>query len=271
MERRSTSNGILRLMRLLRIRWFYAVAALLVAIDPSNAARTEQVLYTKAVSTQLNVTGRAINMPVPLKVGPNEAGEVMVRINSDDSVMINTASLAAAVAGILAGASRARLDALGSGDGFVSIPALNAAGFDVRFDPGLQELSFSPLVDQRPTGEISLGSQRAARISEAAVQPAFISGYLNVFAGFDYIWGTAPLSGGLGGNGTAASGRFDFEVGDAGGQRRDREQGAVRKRVAGAHVPGRCLLHLRRHRGFQARALAPHLRHARPKHAAGSR
>jgi outer membrane usher protein len=210
-ERRSTSNGILRPTRLLRIRWFYAVAALLIAIDPSNAAHTEEVQYTKAISTQLNVTGRAINMPVPLKVGPNEAGEVMVRINPDDSVMINNASLAVAVAGVLAAAPRARLDALGSADGFVSIPALNAAGFDVSFDPRLQELSFSPLVDQKPTGEISLGGQRAARISEAAARPAFISGYLNVFAGFDHIWGTAPLSGGIGSNGTAASGRFDFE------------------------------------------------------------
>lgn len=187
-----------------------ALGCALLVTTPASAA-IESPVFAKSVSNRLNMTGRDITMPVPLKVYGIERGEVMVRIRPDDSLLISKASLVAAIASTLDDVTRAHLDVVAAGQEYASLETLRAAGFPVRFDPGLQELTFSPLADQRPTGEISLGHGREVRSSEATVEPAFVSGFLNVFAGFDYTWGSAPVSDGIWGPGSVLSGRFDFE------------------------------------------------------------
>lgn len=185
------------------------VACLVVRACISPAAATEQE-YARPVSNRINVTGRIITMPFPLKIYGREKGEVMVRITPDDRVLVNKSSLTALVEDVLDPSSLSKLDITQPDDAFVAVDELRDNGFDLIFDPALQELSFDPSAEQRPTGDIDFG-RKQLNVEGVAVEPAPLSGFLNVFAGFDYVWGSAPISQGIWGPGSTLSSRLDFE------------------------------------------------------------
>jgi outer membrane usher protein len=56
-----------------------------------------EVQYAKPVSNRLNITGRAIDMEVPLKDGDRELGDIPIRIEPDDSVLVSRAALLSVV------------------------------------------------------------------------------------------------------------------------------------------------------------------------------
>ena len=171
--------------------------------NPAPAPSTN--IYAKPVSSRLNTTGKAINMPVPFKDEGQALGEVIIRINPDDTVLIPKAGLVDKLTPILDKAALARLHGLADTNGQLSISTLKAAGFDISFDPGQMELRFAPNADQRPLGELSLARRSLApQISANAAKPAIFSGYLNVIAGVDHLWGTSSIE-----ERTAA--RVDFE------------------------------------------------------------
>lgn len=171
---------------------------------PTDKPQMDTSIYAKPVSTKLNPTGRAINMPVPLKDDGQPIGEIVVRINADDSVSIPKPALVEKLGPTLQGPFRQKLDQLPEQGGMVTLTALKAAGFNAKFDPGQLELNFIPNADQRPEGELSLGGYRTRGISAAALRPAIFSGYLNVYTGVDYLWGDTDRD-------SRASGRLDLE------------------------------------------------------------
>ena len=187
------------------------ILALFVLSPCSARAATNETIYEKPISNRLNITGRAITMPVPLKDGTSELGDIIVRINPDDSIDVNKAALADKIRTTLDAPAQSLLEGLHAQDGFLTINALNSAGFDLQFDPHLQELVFHPSAEQRPVGDIALGGQRVPRISGNLAKPAYIAGYLNVYAGIDYAWDRAAVYSGSWGSGGAASARFDFD------------------------------------------------------------
>jgi len=176
-------------------------------ISPATALQSE---YARPVSNRLNVTGRAITMPFPLRIYGREKGEVLVRINADDRLLVSKFSLAPYVKDILDPDSLSALQNTGPDEEYVAIDALRANGFNLWFDPALQELQFDPSADQRPTGEIDLNHNRTV-LQGVAVDPAPVSGFLNVSTGFDYVWGSAPISQGIWGPGSTLSSRVDLE------------------------------------------------------------
>ena len=145
--------------------------------------------YAKPVSHKLNTTGRPINMPVPVKDDGVALGEVVVVINPDDTVLVPKAALVDRLTRVLDAASLRRLHSTPERNGQLTIADLKSAGFDVRFDPGQLELVFVTNPDQRPVGDLSLARQRGPAVSAAAARPAIFSGYMNVIAGGDYLWG----------------------------------------------------------------------------------
>jgi outer membrane usher protein len=160
--------------------------------------------YQKPVSSRLNTTGRAINMSVPLKDDGGELGDLVVLINSDDSVVLPKAALVDKLTPVLDKTSLERLHGVPDVNGQVTIGDLAAAGFNMRFDPAALELVFLPSADERPVGDISLARRQGPASSANAVKPATVSGYLNVTSGLDYLWGDA--------SGAAQSSlRFDLE------------------------------------------------------------
>ncbi|WP_198151127.1 fimbria/pilus outer membrane usher protein [Hyphomicrobium sulfonivorans] len=168
--------------------------------------------FARPVSNRLNQTGRVVTMPVVVSVDGSERGEVNLRIDHNDNVSVNVEELVGVVGDTLDETERNRLAAAGAEGGFVSLEVIRRAGFDVRFDQALLELSFAPAVEQRPVGEIDFGHQRRKQTGSAVpMLPAFASGYLNVYAGFDYVWGAAPLSRGGWGDGAVLNGRMELD------------------------------------------------------------
>ena len=178
---------------------FLAVAA--------GAPRAAEPAYqfAKPISSQLNPTGRALTIMMPLKDGDVPLGEVLVRINPDDTLLINAGDLKDRLNGAIDPAARARLEQAAEPGAFVSLAALKAAGIVLSFDPGLQELKLEIAVEQRPLGDISFLNKPAKPNEATLASPAKVAGYVNVTAGLDHAFsgnGTAPDS---------TSGRLELE------------------------------------------------------------
>ena len=131
------------------------------AVTRAAPSPAGEQIYAKPVSSRLNPTGKVITMPVPFKDDGQTLGEVIIRINPDDTVMIPKAALVDKLTPILDKAALARLHGLADSNGQLTIADLKAAGFNISFDPGQLELRFSPNADQRPLGELSLSRRNS--------------------------------------------------------------------------------------------------------------
>jgi outer membrane usher protein len=165
-----------------------AVVAMGIGLS-SYAASAARVEYTTPVSNRLNTTGRPIDMDVPLKDSGRELGDIPIRINADDSILVSRAALIQAVSASLDATARTRLAAIGGDAPFVPIAAFASSGFEIRFDRGLQELTFTVPAKQRASSDISLSGNQQTRVSSVLAPPAKLSGYVNLFASIDHEWG----------------------------------------------------------------------------------
>lgn len=179
-----------------------AAAAAIVAAGGGEAFAERTYEYVRPVTNRINTTGRPLNLPVPVKDDGNPLGEIVVRIEPDDSILIPKAALVEQLSGAIDKAALARLHAIPDNQGQVSLADLRAAGFNVNFDPVTMELTFLPVADQR-SGDLSLGRRSAPLYSSNAAKPAIMSGYLNVIGGADYRWGDVSGS-------AESSGRLDL-------------------------------------------------------------
>lgn len=155
---------------------------------------------TEVGEMRLNTTGRTIQLPVPLKDGPDDLGDIVLRIDPGDAVSIPKRKLSELLAKTLGEEAIARLNEVGGDQSEVSIAELKAAGFNVSFDTNLLVLVFEPDFEQRGVKELSMGGHRQRSTSSVAAAPASVSGYLNILGGVDHIWDTDP-------NGAVNSGR----------------------------------------------------------------
>lgn len=183
----------------------------------SYTASAAGVEYQAPFSIRLNTTGRPIDMDVPLKDGGRELGDIPIRINPDDSIMIGRAALIQVFATSLDATARNRLAAVGGNAPFVPIADFATSGFDIQFDRALQELTFSVSADQRASADISLSGKSPG--SSVVVPPAKLSGYVNLFASIDHEWGMhtsgdefdSATSGRLAFDSAIRTGNFVFE------------------------------------------------------------
>ena len=186
------------------VRTGFAVSMLVAAYPGDAHAADPAPVYQKTISATLNSTGRTITMPLPLRDDGRDLGDAVVRIAPDDTVAVPKAALAKLLTGSIDKQALARLEALATQDGYVSLKQLEGAGIAITFDPTQLALKLVPKAEQRPVGEISLAGRSGPRGSAAAAQPAIVSGYLNVIAGVDHRWAGTY-------NTEATSGRLEFE------------------------------------------------------------
>lgn len=183
-----------------------SLASLSVTCPASGQTQTQSSSeYQKPVSTQLNTSNRIVSLPVALKIDGTDAGEVVIRIAQDDRVSVPKAALAERLAQVLDKTARERLLQAGGATAVVPIEQIRAAGFDVMFDARSLELRFLPSSSQRAEGEISLSRSQGFRASATAARPAGVSGFVNIYAGVDHIWGDERNNDGQ------SSGRLDLQ------------------------------------------------------------
>ena len=172
------------------------------------ATPVASIEYASPVSNRLNTTGRPIDMTIPMKDNGRELGDIPIRINADDSILVGRAALVQMLAANLDPAARQRLEALGSDAPFVSLLALAAAGFDIRFDPTLQELTFSVPAEQRSSSDLFLSGNHRSPQSSVLAPPAKLSGYVNIFSSIDHQWEMHSSEENFG---SATGARFEFD------------------------------------------------------------
>ena len=146
--------------------------------------------FVKTITNRINPTGKVITLPLPLKDGETPLGEVIARVNPDDSLLISLADLQQRLQTTLSGETKRSIDKLAAPSGFVTIEEVKAAGVNLRFDKGLQELHLDLATDLRLTSDISVGGRSTFPVGSALSQPAKASGYLNMISGIDYVWGS---------------------------------------------------------------------------------
>src|SRR5215207_4759023 len=105
---------------------------LLMTLPLADAHGQAEPRYAPSVMNTLNTTGRSVDLPVPLKEDKRDLGEIIIRLNRDDSVLIHRETLLRVANPIF---SAAMLEAIRGFPGtFVSIDALAGVGIDVTFD-----------------------------------------------------------------------------------------------------------------------------------------
>lgn len=136
------------------------------------------------VSTQFNQTGHGMTMMVPLSDSGRTLGDVVLRVEKDDTIIVSRLSLLF----VLKDEGTAEVVThLASLPEMIPLSDLKLAGLDVSFDRQAVALIMGLTASQRKTGELSLGPLQPAK-SNALAKPARASGYLNLFAESAYLW-----------------------------------------------------------------------------------
>lgn len=183
-----------------------ALLAAAFTLSPQAAVATN-VEYAVPVSNRLNTTGKSIDMDVPLKDGDRDLGEVLIRIDPNDVVSANKASLAEHLAAVVDATVQMRLRNLQSGSAFAPLRDFTAAGVEIRFDKNLQVLIFAIAASERAPSDISFSANRSPP-SATLAPPARIAGYVNLFASLDHQWGMQTKDAYFD---SATSGRLEFD------------------------------------------------------------
>jgi outer membrane usher protein len=172
--------------------WVLALAGIMM-IAATPPAWPAGPVVSAAPQPELNPTDRTFSLLVELREGDRKLGEAAIKIAPDDTISVNKAQFASACASLLREEFAAQLRALPAKDGFLTLSALNAAGFKTGFDSATMRLSFTPAVNQRPRGSVRILREPLA--GPKAERPARFSGYLNLRAGADYINAPADAGG----------------------------------------------------------------------------
>jgi outer membrane usher protein len=136
-------------------------------------------------SGRINQTKRAISMSVPLDDGGRALGEVMLRIETNDTVYVSKASLMQRMGAELRPNVMTAIEKLPD---MVTLDQLAKAGLDLSFDYRGLVMHTVLAADQRQDGEISLAS-KPLRGSSVISKQAPVSGYANFYADAAHLWG----------------------------------------------------------------------------------
>ena len=148
---------------------------------PIGTARVQLAMLTPG---KLNPTGRTVVLTVPLRAsGP--LGQVQVTITPDDQLSVLASDLVAALSRIVKPADLAKLQAVASPAGQITVVAAGKLGYILTYDPQDVELAVQIPLNVRSTRDISLGLDNI----DQAVRPdrsAPFSAFLNYRIGDTY-------------------------------------------------------------------------------------
>ena len=135
----------------------------------------------------INPTGRTLEMTVPLHYRSFYLGDLAVRLTPEQEVELPLADLNRTVEPLLRPETLTALGKAAAGQDYVALSTLKANGFDFRFDPGAVSILFTPTLDQKVEGNVSIHARRAQTDSPNAADPAEFSAFLNLRSAVDYV------------------------------------------------------------------------------------
>ncbi len=168
---RGKSNALL-----VRVSSFALVAAMVCA--PSIAQTVDQSTQASGAAAAPKAA-RSITMSVPLTWNGRILNDVIVQIEPDGTIAIESQSLRDELSRLLTDAGVSRLDDTIGGDPFVTSDELLAAGFDVAFDMSRLELSVNSIDPTLRPVEPLRGRREQRDPLLPSIAPAGFSAYLN--------------------------------------------------------------------------------------------
>ena len=160
------------------------VLSLFIAIASAPA-----LAQSPAISrTQLNPTGRTLNMPVPLLDDDRQLGELIIRIETDDRILVRKEQLATLLAAALKPDAIERLNLVQDSGGLIELKILNNAGIRLDFDPSAVAVRVLPNVATRTSQSISMATASNQAPSSVLLKPSLVAGYLNVYGELSHVW-----------------------------------------------------------------------------------
>jgi outer membrane usher protein len=170
--------------RIAKVSKLALVAAIL--CFPVVARAAVQIVPSAGMAAAAQGPTRSITMSVPLIWGGQALGDVIVQVDPDGAVAIETRSLRAEMERLLTETGLARLDEVIAGDPFVTPPELLTAGFGVDFNMARLELAITAIDPTLRPVESLVGRNDMADRPPPSLQPADFSAYLNTSVNFLY-------------------------------------------------------------------------------------
>ncbi len=156
------------------------VTAMLCAPEVAALAQEQAQPAAPAQSAQSPEQYRkAIIMSVPLVWNGQARGDVVVQVDPDGSVAVESQSLRTELGRLLTETGIRRLDETIAGDPFVTQAELKAGGFDIGFDMGRLELMVNGIDPELRPIEPLFGGNEYEEPLLPAMNPADFSAYLN--------------------------------------------------------------------------------------------
>ena len=165
-------------------RWQHILALVLIALAVLAMPGTVSARTAEDVSSRINQTGRVLPMSVPLRDSTRQLGEVLIRVEIDDTVRVSKQSLMQTLAGEFAAEMKTKLQVAPD---YPTLQELQKLGLALSFDTEKIELVVGFTSDQRQTGNISFGNPPPLS-SGTLTRPALFSGYINFGGQADYLW-----------------------------------------------------------------------------------
>lgn len=167
--------------------------ACLSLIVPLSAALSSRALgqanpYDKNLTDQINTTGRALSMSVPLLDDTRKLGEISVRIDPDDRIWIPRNVFVDMLGDVVKPDVADAVRRLPDKAGLIDIAVLQSTDANVVFDKMQVALVLAPRADARTTSVISLNGAPPVVQSTTLARPAIWSGFVNVTGGIDHLW-----------------------------------------------------------------------------------
>lgn len=162
---------------------FITLTAAVVALSSAHASEHP--------ATQLNATGRAIVLPVPLRYGDDILGEVPVVIDEYDQVLVAATDLAPFLKDHVPQSSLTTLQGFGTGP----LPLVLYAdmhNIDIGFDEQAVELTLLLPADKSKPRTLSFSNSSP---SPSLIEPATVSAFLNYDVVLSHDWTFAQASG----------------------------------------------------------------------------
>jgi outer membrane usher protein len=184
-----------RKRRLLRLCAGTALAMIIaaeaaIAAQPGATAQVQDRrirIEPSAIATgPLNPTGRAIDLTIPAKDGNIYLGDVLLRINADNSIEFSAQRILDLLTNVLDPTALKALQGSFAGRGTVTAADFEASGVGVSYDPQTLELKLAIAPERRASRSVMVSPMDRDRIGTFA-KPAGFSAYVNVRGSLDYL------------------------------------------------------------------------------------
>jgi outer membrane usher protein len=134
----------------------------------------------------LNPTGRAIDLTIPAKDGNVYLGDVLLRINADNSIEFSAQRILDLLSNVLDPTALKALQGSFAGRSTLTSSDFQASGVGVSYDPQTLELKLDISPERRASRSVNVSPMDRNSVGTFE-KPAGFSAYVNVRSSLDYV------------------------------------------------------------------------------------